>query len=109
MAIIDHTNQIFPVAQPRSFLHKRGQMAGLGLDDSTSIFGLSTADIQKLIAGYNSQQLFELNLQRANQGLPPLNAAQYAPQVAVGLNADTQQLLIYGGLAVLAYFLLKRA
>lgn len=107
--IIDNTNRLFPVAQPRSFLRSRGYMNGLGLDADTSFFGLTTTDIQQIVTGLNSQQLFSLNLQRAQQGLPPLNPAAYAPQVAVGLNEDTQRLVLLGAAALLAVFLLKKA
>jgi len=58
-------------------------------------------------------KLLDINVQRARQGLPPLNAAAYAPGVNVGLNPATQTFLGVGvGTLALAggalYFLTRR-
>ena len=49
-------------------------------------------------------QLNQINLERARMGLPPIDVSQYATGVGVrvGLAPQTQQLVIYGGLALLA-------
>lgn len=47
------------------------------------------------------RQVLDMQLQRAQQGLPPLNIdpSQYGvPRAEVGLSSDTRQLLIYGGI-----------
>lgn len=46
------------------------------------------------------RRLLNVQLERAQQGLPPLDAAQYGVGVNVGLSADTQKILIIGGLAL---------
>jgi hypothetical protein len=51
---------------------------------------------------YQQKQLLDVQVQRAQQGLPPLDAGQYAPGVKVGLDAQTQQMLLWGGVGVLA-------
>ncbi len=61
----------------------------------------------QLITGMNSEILFGANLYRGLTGQAPLQASQYAPQVAVGLNQDTSNLLLLGGAAVLAVMLMK--
>lgn len=46
----------------------------------------------------------DLNLQRAAQGLPPINATDYmrmtAPQVQFGVASDTQKMLMYGAIGL---------
>lgn len=48
----------------------------------------STADYQS--------KLMDLNLQRAKQGLPPLDAAQYAPRLQVGVAPATMKVFGVG-------------
>ena len=47
-------------------------------------------------------------LERARQGLPPLQPSEYAPAINVGLSPQTRNLLIYGGIALVAVLLLRR-
>jgi hypothetical protein len=47
----------------------------------------------------------KINLERARQGLPPLDAAYTGVGVNVGLSPATQKLVIYGGLAALAFLI----
>lgn len=48
-------------------------------------------------------QLNQINVERAKLGLPPIDTSQYTGVgVRVGLAPQTQQLLIYGGLALMA-------
>ncbi len=58
--------------------------------------------ISAITQGYGQLQLQQINIKRAQAGLPALNAAAYAPGVNVGLTPQTQQLVMYGGLALLA-------
>lgn len=50
---------------------------------------------------YQQKQLLSVQVERARNGLPPLDASQYAPGVKFGLSADTQRLVMWGGLALL--------
>lgn len=63
--------------------------------------GLATSALTTL----QTWQLNQINVNRAKQGLPPINTAAYGTGINVGLNAQTQQLVIYGGLALLALLL----
>ncbi len=51
------------------------------------------------------RRLLNIQLDRAEQGLPPLDPGQYGVGVNVGLSPDTQKLLIVGGLALVGLFL----
>jgi hypothetical protein len=54
-------------------------------------------------------QLMQLNIERAKKGLPPVDIASYSGiGVNVGLSGDTKNLLIYGGIALVAVFFLTR-
>jgi hypothetical protein len=52
------------------------------------------------------RRLLNVQLERARQGLPPLNATEYGVGVNVGINPQT--LLILGGVALVALFALRR-
>jgi hypothetical protein len=55
------------------------------------------------------RQLMQLNIERAKKGLPPVDIASYSGVgVSVGLSPDTKNLLIFGGLALVAVFFLMR-
>jgi hypothetical protein len=55
------------------------------------------------LTAYQTFQLNQINVERARMGLPPIDVSQYTGVgVRVGLAPQTQQLLIYGGLALLA-------
>jgi len=60
--------------------------------------------------GVQQYQLMNLNVQRARQGLPPIDVASYSGAgVNVGLSAGTQQLVTYAGLALVGLVLLNMA
>jgi hypothetical protein len=60
--------------------------------------------------GVQQYQLMNLNVQRARQGLPPIDVASYSGAgVNVGLSAGTQQLVTYAGLALIGLVLLNMA
>lgn len=63
------------------------------------------SQIPNLVAGINAFELSQINLERARQGLPPLSAQAYGPQVSVGLSSQTIMLIV---LAIGALFVLKR-
>jgi hypothetical protein len=48
------------------------------------------------------RQLLQVQVDRAKQGLPPLDTSQYAIGAQVGMDANTRNLVMWGGLAVLA-------
>lgn len=50
----------------------------------------------------SQQKLINANLQRAQQGLPPLDISSVTPGVTVGLSPQTQKLLMYAGGAAIA-------
>lgn len=60
-----------------------------------------------LATTYQQRQLLEIQVDRARQGLPPLDASAYAPGVRVGLASDTGRALaiagaVLGGIVLLA-------
>ncbi len=55
-----------------------------------------------IVATVQQRQLLQVQIERARQGLPPLDVSQYTSGVSVGLSQDTKQLLMYGGIAALA-------
>jgi len=55
-----------------------------------------------------TQQLNQINVARARQGLAPIDTSRYTGMgVNVGLTPQTQQLVMYGGLALLAVLLIN--
>lgn len=64
----------------------------------------SWADVVKQgLTAVQTFQLNQINVERAKLGLPPIDTSAYTGMgVRVGLAPQTQQLLIYGGLALLA-------
>jgi hypothetical protein len=83
-------------------------------------------DVTQLVQGFTqfklgqqqlntAQTITQLNIQRAQQGLPPIvldPSATGAPGISVGLSQGTQQLLMYGllgaGVLMVANMLTKR-
>lgn len=74
-------------------------------DTSTTDAGGWASQIPNIVAGINAFELSQINLERARQGLPPLSAQAYGPQVSVGLSSQTIMLI---AIAIGALFLLKR-
>lgn len=73
---------------------------------SESWFDSLTRLLPSLAATYQQKQLLDVQVERARQGLPPLNTSQYSSNfgVNVGVSPDTQKLLIYAGLGLAALF-----
>lgn len=66
----------------------------------------SAARLLPILAATDQQrQLLQVQVDRAKQGLPPLNVSQYAAGVQVGMSSDLKNLLIVGGLAALGIML----
>ena len=60
--------------------------------------------LSALSLSQQQRELMKINIERARQGLPPLDLSQYTGVgVQVGVSPQTQQLLTYGGLALLAF------
>ena len=80
----------------------------------TQVQGESWIDtLQKLVPALTMTvqqvQLMQLNIERAKSGLPPIDIASYSGVgVNVGLSPATRNLLIYGGIALVAVFFLTR-
>lgn len=65
------------------------------------------AAVPKALQLYNAQQIASVNVKRAQQGLPALNPAMYGPQVGVGMNPQTQSMVLMGAVGLAAVMLLK--
>lgn len=64
--------------------------------------------IQVVGLAQSQRQLLQVQMQRAQQGLPPLNSNQYGLGVNVGLSPDVLKIAGLGLAVVAALFLLKR-
>jgi hypothetical protein len=49
-----------------------------------------------IVLADSQRKLLNVQMQRAQQGLPPLDSGQYGLGVSMGLSPDTQKLLLYG-------------
>jgi hypothetical protein len=66
-------------------------------------------DLAKTLVTADAQRkLLDVQMQRAAQGLPPLNSSNYGLGVSVGLDPNMQRYLLLGGAALLMLLLLKR-
>lgn len=99
---------------------------GLGQDTKPSLWERITSSISEIgtaYVGYQAQsEMMDINLERARQGLPPLDAASMAPvvrtqveitpEIAASLKdagmAGLQRVLLFGGLALAAVFLFMK-
>jgi len=65
--------------------------------------------LPNLTMGVQQLQLMQINVDRARKGLPPVDAQAYSgAYVNVGLDPNTQRLVTYAGLGILALLLLNR-
>lgn len=68
----------------------------------------ATRILSALSMSQQQRELMKINIERAKQGLPPLDIAQYTGVgVQVGVSPQTQQLITYGGLALLAFLVFR--
>jgi hypothetical protein len=79
-----------------------GQVAVAG---ESWIAAISRAMGQVAMADYQ-RRLLNVQLERARQGLPPLDASQYG--VGVTVAAPQLNMLLLGGLALVAFLVLRR-
>jgi len=72
------------------------------IDTLTKLVPALTMTVQQV-------QLMQLNIERAKNGLPPIDIASYSGiGVNVGISPATRNLLIYGGIALVAVLFLTR-
>ncbi len=57
---------------------------------------------------YFQTQAMKINLDRAKQGLPPINTAAYAPGINVGVTPQTRNMLMYGAIGLAAVFVIMQ-
>jgi hypothetical protein len=79
----------------------------IAVEGESWISAISRAMTTVAMADYQ-RQILKAQLDRARQGLPPLQPSEYAPAINVGLSPQTRNLLIYGGIALVAVLLLRR-
>jgi len=73
----------------------------------TDTYGRIASSLLMTIQQY---KLIDFNTERAKKGLPPVDIASYSGVgVNIGLSPSTQQLLLFGGLAVAALLFLQRS
>lgn len=63
---------------------------------------------KELLTQYNQQRIYDLQIERASQGLPPLDLTKYSPQYNLGLAPDIKNLLILGGIGFAIFIMMKR-
>jgi hypothetical protein len=63
--------------------------------------------LQAVGGAISAWQLNQINLERARTGKPPINAAAYGPQVGVGLNQQTMNMIIWVAVGLGAVMLFK--
>jgi hypothetical protein len=69
-----------------------------------------TRILPNLTMGIQQLQLMQINVDRAKRGLPPVDAQAYSgAYVNVGLDPNTQRLVTYAGIGLLALFVLNMA
>lgn len=61
-----------------------------------------------LVATYQQKEILDIQMERARQGLPPLDPSQYGVGVTVGLSPDVKRWLLIGGAGLAAVLLLSR-
>lgn len=54
-----------------------------------------------LATTYQQREILQIQLERARQGLPPLDNSQFGAQVSVGLDTKTRNALLIGGAALI--------
>lgn len=62
-----------------------------------------------VVGAWNQQKILELNLERARQGLPLIDAARFAPTYNVGMSPEVKSLVTVGMIGIGIFLLLKVA
>jgi len=100
------TGQLYSIAEVAYATSQQGT-APVEVTSAWDWSGL-TKGAQDLVTAYNSFQLQQINLQRAQKGLPALNPSVYAPQVGLNLSAGTMNIIMWSAIGLGAVLLLKR-
>lgn len=80
-----------------------GNLSGVGLDWQealTNITGAVSKVVETAVPAYTTLAIAKINAERAKQGLPPMDAAAYAPTLNVAVKPDDKTLWTAGGLGV---------
>lgn len=101
---------------PVQAMRRSRGLNGLGeipVADNQSWWDKFISGVQTLAPTYAqfqlSKDLYSLNMQRAKQGLPPVDASAISPQVRVGLTPETRFMVIgMGAVALIAVLALAR-
>lgn len=67
-----------------------------------------TRILPSLVATYQQKEILKVQIARANAGLPPLDASQYGLGLTVGISPDIKNMLMIGGIALIAVIALRR-
>jgi hypothetical protein len=94
----------------RKDLITTGPLSGLGdstdpnsvTDWAAGVTNFLTQVAPAVLQFKSQQSLINANLERAKQGLPPLDASSVTPGVNIGISPQTQQLLMWAGIGALA-------
>ena len=83
------------------------QARAVAIEGEDWISAVSRAMTTVAMADYQ-RRLLNVQLERARQGLPPLAASEYGVGVSVGIDPATRNMLLIGGVALVAVLLLAR-
>lgn len=83
-------------------------IAEVTADGDSSIWGRIGDAISSMALYDQQRKLFELQLERAKAGLPPIPVDQYGVPVSVGIDPATRNLIMYVGIGIGALFLLSQ-
>lgn len=85
-------------------------------ESSTDWGSIINATLPTVLSVYQQQQLTRMNVARINAGQPPLSVSEFganyrvpSAEVQIGATAQTQRLMLYAGLGVLALVGLRAA
>lgn len=83
------------------------QARSVAVEGEDWVSAVSRAMATVAMADYQ-RRLLNVQLDRARQGLPPLAASEYGVGVSVGIDPATRNMLLIGGVALVAFLLLAR-
>ena len=83
------------------------QARAVAVEGEDWVSAVSRAMSTVAMADYQ-RRLLNVQLERARQGLPPLAASEYGVGVSVGIDPATRNMLLIGGVALVAVLLLAR-
>ena len=105
--MILNNNDYMNFAQPRAYLRRSG-LAGIGnAAAQQEMFADWNMDgVSRAMTALNSQTVFLMNLNRQNEGLPPLDVRTASPAVNFGMTPETRNVLLgIGILGAIAFAL----